>query len=107
MEAERWLIIFKHLLRTVLKIYNNSCHHGTPLEMYWTEAPLSIGDMMSPGPGHLILAAPGLGWAGLGWAHVGGAGVSTLQLGHTTHLHSITPYFIQYYSIKQIIIIKY
>ena len=37
-------------------------------KILWTEAPLSIGDKMSPGPGHLILAAPGLGWAGLGWA---------------------------------------
>ena len=57
-------------------------------KILWTEAPLSIGDMMSPGTGHLILAAPGL--AGLGWAHVGGAAVSTLTLGHITHLHSIT-----------------
>ena len=67
-------------------------------KILWTEAPLSIGDKMSPGPGHLILAAPGLGWAGLGSC---GRGCS-LHTDTGTH-HTFT----QYYSIEQIIIIKY
>ena len=62
-----------------------------------TEAPLSIGDKMSPGPGHLILAAPGLGWAGLG------------SCGRGCSLHTDTGTHHTFYTVlqyRQIIIIK-
>ena len=63
--------------------------------MLWTEAPLSVGDTMSPGPGHLILAAPGLGWAGLGSC---GRGWS-LHTATGTH-HTFTQYYTVFYTVS-------